>query len=108
MEYFEINDESHYSEVATIPKVVFRPDGRLLYMSRSPIPSNKEHGFDKAWRQVCAYAFPRKSLEDFSSVSERPYSEGIEDIEILRFLELGWEVRMLELSRASIAVDTTG
>ncbi|MCM3724903.1 3-deoxy-manno-octulosonate cytidylyltransferase [Neobacillus cucumis] len=103
--YCEITDESLFRS-ATIPKVVFRPDGRLLYMSRSTIPSNKDQGFDKAWRQVCAYAFPRKALKDFASVLEKTKLESIEDIEILRFLELGWDVRMLELSNDSIAVDT--
>ncbi|TXC82192.1 3-deoxy-manno-octulosonate cytidylyltransferase [Metabacillus litoralis] len=102
--YCEINDEELFRSGST-PKVVFRPDGRLLYMSRAHIPTNKKHGFEKAWRQVCAYAFPRESLKDFSSVPEKTPLEGIEDIEILRFLELGWEVRMLELSSDSIAVD---
>lgn len=102
--YCEINDEKLFRS-GSIPKVVFRPDGRLLFMSRAPIPSNKELGFKKAWRQVCAYAFPRKALNDFSSVSKKTTLENIEDIEILRFLELGWEVRMLELSSDSVAVD---
>jgi 3-deoxy-manno-octulosonate cytidylyltransferase (CMP-KDO synthetase) len=103
--YCAIRDENLFRS-SSIPKVVFRPDGRLLFMSRSPIPSNKEQGFEKAWRQVCAYAFPRDALKDFSSVSKKTILESIEDIEILRFLELGWEVRMLELSSDSIAVDT--
>jgi 3-deoxy-manno-octulosonate cytidylyltransferase (CMP-KDO synthetase) len=102
--YCEISEEDFFRS-GSIPKVVFRPDGRLLFMSRAPIPSNKEHGFEKAWRQVCAYAFPREALMDFSSVSEKTKLENIEDIEILRFLELGWEVRMLELSSDSVAVD---
>jgi 3-deoxy-manno-octulosonate cytidylyltransferase (CMP-KDO synthetase) len=102
--YCEISEEDFFRS-GSIPKVVFRPDGRLLFMSRASIPSNKEHGFDKAWRQVCAYAFPREALKDFSSVSKKTKLENIEDIEILRFLELGWEVRMLELSSDSIAVD---
>lgn len=102
--YCEINDEELFRS-GSIPKVVFRPDGRLLYMSRAAIPSNKQHSFEKAWRQVCAYAFPRKALKDFASVSEKSTLESIEDIEILRFLELGWEVRMLELSSDSVAVD---
>ncbi|MEH7131460.1 3-deoxy-manno-octulosonate cytidylyltransferase [Neobacillus drentensis] len=103
--YCEISNEILFRS-GTIPKVVFRPDGRLLFMSRAPIPSNKQQGFDKAWRQVCAYSFPKEALRDFSSVSEKTRLESIEDIEILRFLELGWEVRMLELSSDSIAVDT--
>ena len=35
-----------------------------------------------------------------------PPEAKIEDIEILRFLELGWSVQMVELSGESIAVDT--
>lgn len=103
--YCEISDENLFRS-GSIPKVVFRPDGRLLFMSRSPIPSNKEQGFEKAWRQVCAYAFPREALKDFSSIAKKTSLESIEDIEILRFLELGWEVRMVQLSNESIAVDT--
>jgi 3-deoxy-manno-octulosonate cytidylyltransferase (CMP-KDO synthetase) len=102
--YCEINDEELFRS-SSIPKVVFRPDGRLLYMSRASIPSNKDLGFENAWRQVCAYVFPRKALRAFSSVSVKMPLENIEDIEILRFLELGWEVRMIELSNDSIAVD---
>ena len=32
--------------------------------------------------------------------------ENIEDIEILRFLEQGWDIKMIELDGSSIAVDT--
>lgn len=89
----------------SIPKVVTRPDGRLLYMSRAPIPGNKEATFDKAWRQVCAYAFPRAALAAFAACTTKTPLEAIEDIEILRFLELGWDVRMIPMSDQSIAVD---
>ena len=95
--------EDHAS--GSVPKVVMRPDGRLLYMSRAPIPTTKKHEFVKAWRQVCAYAFPRAALEAFSSSAGKTQLEKIEDIEILRFLELGFEVRMIEMSDDSIAVD---
>lgn len=102
--YTEINSEEQFRNTS-IPKVVFRPDGRLLYMSRAQLPSNKNKQFERAWRQVCAYVFPREALMDFSSTSKKTHLEEIEDIEILRFLELGWEVRMLKLSNSSIAVD---
>jgi 3-deoxy-manno-octulosonate cytidylyltransferase (CMP-KDO synthetase) len=90
----------------TIPKVVFRPDGRLLYMSRSPIPGNKTGKFIKSWRQVCVYAFPKNALMQFAELKNKTPLEGMEDLEILRFLEMGYEVRMIELSQDSIAVDT--
>jgi 3-deoxy-manno-octulosonate cytidylyltransferase (CMP-KDO synthetase) len=90
----------------TVPKVVSRPDGRLLYMSRAAIPGSKDAGFHRADRQVCIYAFPRRSLEAFAALNARSALEVVEDIEILRFLELGFEVRMVRVSDHSVAVDT--
>ncbi len=103
--YSEIKDESEYRS-STIPKVVTREDGRLLYMSRSPIPGNKIDKFQKSWKQICIYGFSRKSLLEFSKRSSKTKLEEQEDIEILRFLELGYEVQMIKLKGNSIAVDT--
>ncbi|WP_263604312.1 cytidylyltransferase domain-containing protein [Xanthomonas bonasiae] len=60
----------------------------------------------RVWRQVCAYAFPRQALQAFAAPPPRPRLDGIEDIETLRFLEVGFEVRMVQMSDQSIAVDT--
>lgn len=102
--YSSINREEDYFSTS-IPKVVFRPDGRLLYMSRSPIPGNKNAEFIRGNRQVCVYAFPKNALEEFSSQTIKTPLENEEDIEIIRFLELGYEIFMIELSNDSIAVD---
>ncbi len=104
--YSSIDSEEDYISL-TIPKLVFRPDGRLLYMSRAPIPGNKNCRFEKAWRQICIYAFPREALKAFSEQREKTILEGLEDIEILRFMEIGYDVRMVELSGESIAVDNS-
>jgi 3-deoxy-manno-octulosonate cytidylyltransferase (CMP-KDO synthetase) len=74
-------------------------------MSRSPIPGNKSNKFSLSYRQVCAYAFPKKALKEFSKSKGKTLLENEEDIEILRFLELGYEVRMIEMSNVSIPVD---
>jgi 3-deoxy-manno-octulosonate cytidylyltransferase (CMP-KDO synthetase) len=75
-------------------------------MSRAAIPANKQLGFRAAWRQVCAYAFPRAALAAFAGQMQKTQLEEFEDIEILRFLELGFDVRMIEMSDSSVAVDT--
>ena len=103
--YCEIDNELMHKDIH-VPKVVIRPDGRLLYASRAPIPYNKLNTFQKGWRQVCAYAFPKAVLKIFSSVKKKTELEKIEDIEYLRFLELGLEVRTLRMSKKSLAVDT--
>lgn len=102
--YCKIESETQFRS-GTIPKVVFRPDGRLLYMSRAAIPTSKLHEYKTAHRQVCTYAFPAKALGEFAKYGKKTPLEEIEDIEILRFLELGYEVRMIPLSAESIAVD---
>ena len=103
--YCKIDDEKVYKN-SNVPKVVIRPDGSLLYASRASIPSNKKGVFVKGWRQVCVYAFPKKVLKIFSSTKKKTELEKMEDIEYLRFLELGIQVKTLKMSEKSIAVDT--
>lgn len=74
-------------------------------MSRASIPTNKSSQFIRSFRQVCIYAFPKKTLEAFSSRGKKTLFEEIEDIEILRFVEMGFDVKMIELSADSISVD---
>ena len=88
-----------------VPKVVTREDGRLLYMSRAPIPAGKQHEFKSAMKQVCVYAFPRDLLLKYGSRKNKSALESIEDLEILRLLEMGNEVLMIEVSDSSVAVD---
>ena len=97
------NEDDFFS--ANVPKVVCRPDGRLLYMSRGAIPINKALQFVKAMKQVCIYAFPQSALDDFAKQAQKTALEQIEDIEILRFLELGYDVQMIKVSSSSVAID---
>lgn len=90
-----------------IPKVVAAEGGRLLYMSREPIPGWKT--FTKKadrvyWKQVCIYAFTKDELEIYAAHS-RGAIEKSEDIEILRFLEIGYPVKMVKTRGNTIAVD---
>ena len=103
--YTKIKDKKLFLS-RNIPKVVFRKDGRLLYQSRSPIPIDKKGNFSHAWRQVCIYAFPYNALKIFSKIKRKTKLENIEDIELIRFLELGFEVYMIKMSNNSISVDT--
>jgi len=98
------NKKDFYS--GHIPKVVFRKDGRLLYQSRAPIPTTKQKEYIYAWKQVCIYSLPYKSLKTFSSNRIKTPLESLEDCELLRFLELGHEIKMIKMSNKSISVDT--
>lgn len=103
--YTKIKNEKIF-ESPSIPKVVFNKKEELMYMSRGKIPSNKILKFEKAWRQVCAYAFPRKDLLEYKKNNKKTKLENHEDIEILRFLEMGKKVQMIKMSDKSISIDT--
>ena len=93
----------------TIPKVIAW-DGLLKYMSRAPVPypygPTKEMWNRNAMQQVCIYGFFRHHLETFMQQTIKTPFEESEDIEILRFIEMGIPVRMLELEGSPIHVDT--
>jgi 3-deoxy-manno-octulosonate cytidylyltransferase (CMP-KDO synthetase) len=101
-----LKEDEYYS--FSIPKMVISKNGFLLYSSRSPIPGNKLNIFEEgiAKKQVCVYSFPRFSLELFGRDKVKTNLEKIEDIEIIRFLENGYNVRMVECFGESMAVDT--
>ena len=89
-----------------IPKVVVNNEGELLYASRNAIPASK-HNINniKRKKQVCIYGFSCAELEDFSDEGHKTPLEQSEDLEILRFLELGHTVRMVEVNSGTHAVD---
>lgn len=87
-----------------IPKVITNLEDELIYMSRNPIPGTKTGNGSNPKKQVCIYAFNREHLQSFSSNKKTPL-EAQEDIEIIRFLEMGQKVKMVMLDNVSHAVD---
>jgi len=89
-----------------IPKVIVNEREELIYMSRLALPGIKGR-FDKPayYKQVCIYAFTYEELKAFGERKEKTRLESFEDIEILRFLEMGYRIKMVKTSGSSLAVD---
>lgn len=90
-----------------IPKVITKENGELVYMSRVALPGFKDAKCapSRYKKQVCIYAFTRDELAAFLNFGRKSELEHSEDIEILRFLELGKTIRMVETQPGSLAVD---
>lgn len=90
-----------------IPKAVTAKNGKLIYISRSPIPGSKSSTLKNVMykKQVCIYAFNSSELEQFSAHKTKSKLEEIEDIEILRFFELNIDILMFECASGSLAID---
>ena len=105
--YCYIGDDEPLSS-KNIPKLLTDKKDNLLYISRGIIPAQKndEKPIKKIYKkQVCIYGFTRKELQIFYKNGDKTELEDIEDIEILRFLELGMRVKMFKCKEGSLAID---
>ena len=92
---------------SSIPKIVKSSSGKLMYISRGPIPSSKTHNSTYGNKQVCIYGLHRDILTKYYGLnSKKTYNEEIEDIEIIRLLDNDIAVNMVKLSHPSFSIDT--
>ena len=101
---YKIENDLNEVNSDTIIKTIVNVKDELMYMSRLPIPFNKSNNPVEFKKQVCVYGFTKKALELFST-RNKTLNEQYEDIEILRFVDMGYKVKMKETSVDSIAVD---
>jgi CMP-2-keto-3-deoxyoctulosonic acid synthetase len=101
-----ITDQDEYPDPNNV-KVVVDSDSNALYFSRAPIPHIHSGTYDEAsvYHQVCVIPFEREFLFEFTSMEETEL-EQIESIDMLRLLENGYEVRLVENNRETYPVDT--
>lgn len=92
-------------------KVVADLRGDALYFSRSPVPAVAAGGFARgggwapARKQVCVIPFRRDFLRTFAALPPTPL-ERAESVDMLRALEHGHRVRLVETDVDTHAVDT--
>jgi 3-deoxy-manno-octulosonate cytidylyltransferase (CMP-KDO synthetase) len=87
-----------------VVKVVMSRSNLALSYSRLPIPYVQNKLFCY-YKQLGLYAFRRNGLKIFSD--NTPHSlENSEGVEMLRFLENNYDVRMIEVHDDSVSVDT--
>lgn len=101
-----IESEEEFEDPNTI-KVVKAHNGDALYMSRHPIPGRERLPFGKipAWKQVCIIPFRRDFLMKYTLLTPTAL-EAAESIDMLRAMEHGYPVRLVESPYTTYSVDT--
>jgi 3-deoxy-manno-octulosonate cytidylyltransferase (CMP-KDO synthetase) len=101
-----IKSSQEFTDPNTI-KVVMDRDGFALYMSREPIPTRQIQDFSRiaAFKQVCIIPFTEAALQEFVHLDPTPL-EVAESVDMMRFIEHGRKVKMVETSFSTHAVDT--
>lgn len=85
-----------------IVKVAVDKKGYALYFSRSPLPYQVSDFF---YRHIGVYGFQREFLLRFARMKPSRL-EQIEKLEQLRALENGFKIKMVEVRRPTLSVDT--
>jgi len=99
----KVIDESDFYDYSKA-KIVFDFNDRLLYASRAGFPLTSKGKFDKAYKAIWLYSFSKATLDRYFD-SPPTLLEKIESLGIIRFLELGIEVKCVDLIGDSWAVD---
>jgi 3-deoxy-manno-octulosonate cytidylyltransferase (CMP-KDO synthetase) len=101
-----IVNAEEYVDPNTI-KVVMNIHGEALYFSRAPIPAIDFAAVDAApvFKQVCVIPFRYDFLHEFAHLAPTPL-ERAESIDMLRVIEHGGRVRLVETGVDTHAVDT--
>ncbi|MBL7074342.1 3-deoxy-manno-octulosonate cytidylyltransferase [candidate division KSB1 bacterium] len=87
-------------------KVVVDRENFALYFSREPIPSWKKGAETLPMlKQVCIIPFQRDFLIKFNELEQTTLEE-IESVDMLRILEHGYQVKMIEVDMDTYSVDT--
>lgn len=87
-------------------KVVMDKNNNALYFSREPIPSRKKGVLDVPMKkQVCVIPFTRDFLLEYNQMEPTPL-EIIESVDMMRILENGGKVKMIDTKYITKAVDT--
>ena len=88
-------------------KVVMDLAGDALYMSRAAIPVSLDGVERPSGKQLGLIAFRRQALQKFAELAPTPL-EINESVDMLRFLEHGFKIRMQRTSYRTHAVDVPG
>ena len=73
-------------------------------MSRQALPFSKSVANPTMKKQICVYGYTREALALFTK-HQKTCNEKYEDIELLRFIDLGHKIKMTQTTVSSIAVD---
>ena len=97
----------HISEALNnnVVKVAVNHNNEAIFLSRLPIPFEKESFGSKYYRHIGLYCFRPKALKMFSS-TKQGVLEKSEGIELLRYLENHISIQMVEVKEGVIGVDT--
>jgi 3-deoxy-manno-octulosonate cytidylyltransferase (CMP-KDO synthetase) len=93
-----------YVNNSNIVKIIFNKKKEIIYLTRGNIPFQFKKSVNYIYKHLSAISFLPKSLELFAK-AKRSKLESIEDIELLRALDIGLKIKTMPLHGDSFSID---
>ncbi len=87
-----------------IVKVLKNKKNEVMYLSRSNIPFEFKKNKNFIYKHLSIISFKPEVLKNFAK-SKKSYHESIEDIELLRALDMGMKIKSVNLEGDSFSID---
>jgi 3-deoxy-manno-octulosonate cytidylyltransferase (CMP-KDO synthetase) len=98
------NLPSRYTTDPNLIKLIFNKEKKVMFMTRSDTPYQFKKKIKKFYKHLSVISFTPHALRTYAS-SRQGKLELIEDVELLRALDIGLEIKTFSLKGNSVSVD---
>lgn len=86
-------------------RLIFNKFKEVLYLSRSNIPNQFVSKTNKIFKHLSVISFKPLALENFAKFCHKSKLENLEDIELLRAIDIGLKIKTFSLKGDSFSID---
>lgn len=88
-----------------VVRLIFNRLKEVLYLTRSNTPYHFVSSINKIFKHLSVISFKPSALKDFANFSHKSKLENLEDIELLRAIDIGLKIKTFSLKGDSFSVD---
>ena len=88
-----------------VVRLVFNRAKEVLYLTRSDTPYHFVSKTNKIFKHLSVISFKPHALRDFANYSHKSKLENLEDIELLRAIDIGLKIKTFSLKGDSFSID---
>jgi 3-deoxy-manno-octulosonate cytidylyltransferase (CMP-KDO synthetase) len=99
------NLKTKYSRDPNLVRLIFNKHKEVLYLTRSDTPYHFVSKTDKIFKHLSVISFKPQALKSFANYCHKSKLENLEDIELLRAIDLGLKIKTFSLKGDSFSID---
>lgn len=99
------NLPTKFTRDPNLVRLIFNKNKEVLYLTRSDTPYHFVSKTNKIFKHLSVISFKPQALKNFANYSHKSKLENLEDIELLRAIDLGLKIKTFSLKGDSFSID---